>query len=108
MRCALGSDTGEAGLNEMRVQRYRVQFHGGGTIRVQFKMQANHVLIAILHSFYRLVAIDRGFVSLVHELSFTVGIWSMFLFTILLDTKSYIIVLLNTSLKSPEYCVELD
>ena len=28
------------------------------------------VLIPILHSFYRLVAIDRGFVSLVHELSF--------------------------------------
>ena len=46
-------------------------------------------LTAILHSFYRLVAIVRGFVSLIHELSFTVGIWSMFLFAMLIDTKSY-------------------
>ena len=49
----------------------------------------SNVLIAILQSFYRLVAIVRGLVSLVHELPFTVGIWSMFLFTILLDTKCY-------------------
>ena len=58
--------------------------------------------MAILHYFYRLVAIDRGFVSLVHELFFPCEIWSMFLFTISLNTKSYI-VLLNTSLMSPEY-----
>ena len=35
------SDAGEAGLNEMRVQRDRVQFHGGGASRVQFTMQAS-------------------------------------------------------------------
>ena len=58
--------------------------------------------MAILHYFYRLVAIDRGFVSLVHELFFPCGIWSMFMFTILFNNKSYI-VLLNTSLMSPEY-----
>ena len=61
-------------------------------------------LIAILHSLYSLVAIVRGFVSLVHELSFTVGIWSMFLFTILLDTKSYI-MLPSTRVMSPECAV---
>ena len=64
------------------------------------------VLTAILHSFYRLVAVDRGFVSLVHELSFTVGIWSMFLFTILLNTE-YCIMLLSTRVMSPECRVEL-
>ena len=68
--------------------------------------QGNHDLIAIPHSFYRLVAIDRGFVSLVHELSFTVGIRSMFLFTILLNTEYYI-TLLSARLKSPECRVEL-
>ena len=61
-------------------------------------------LIAILHSFYRLVAIVRDFVSLVHELSFCVGIWSMFLFTILLNTE-YCVMLLSTRVMSPESAV---
>ena len=53
-----------------------------------------------------LVAIGRGILSLVHELSFTVGIRTRFLSTIILNTKSYI-VLLDTGLKSPECCIEL-
>ena len=53
---------------------------------------------------YRLVAIDRGFVSLVHELLFTLGIWSRFLSTLLLGTKCYI-MLLSTRVMSPESAV---
>ena len=37
-----GSDTGEAGFNEVRFSEMRVQFRGLGTIRVQFTMQATH------------------------------------------------------------------
>ena len=60
----------EAGFNEMRVPRDRVQFLGGGAIG-----EGNHDLIAILHHFYHLVAIGRGFVSLVHELFFCTVSW---------------------------------
>ena len=51
------SDTGEAGFNEMRVQ-----FPGYGAIG-----EGGHDLIAILHYFYRLVAIDRGIVALMRS-----------------------------------------
>ena len=44
--------------------------------------------------------------SLIHELFFTVGNRSIFLSPIILNTKSYI-VLLDTGLKSPECCIEL-
>ena len=44
--------------------------------------------------------------SLIHELFFTVENRSIFLSTIILNTKSYI-VLLDTGLKSPECCIEL-
>ena len=44
--------------------------------------------------------------SLIHELFFTVENISIFLSTIILNTKSYI-VLLDTGLKSPECCIEL-
>ena len=44
--------------------------------------------------------------SLTHELFFTVGNISIFLSTIILNTKSYM-VLLDTGLKSPECCIEL-
>ena len=44
--------------------------------------------------------------SLIHELSFTVENRSIFLSTLILNTKSYI-VLLDTGLKSPECCIEL-
>ena len=86
-----------------RVSKVKGGQRENGESRVQLP-QVSHDLIAILHSFYRLVAVDRGFVSLVHELSFTVGIWSMFLFTILLNTE-YCIVLLSTSMMSPESAV---
>ena len=63
------------------------------------------IVLTAIYSFYRLVAIVRGFVSLVHELFFTFGFRSMFLFTLLLDTKCYrYIMLLSKRVMSPESC----
>ena len=64
----------------------------------------------VLEAILLLYSKPRGYRSrhftLIHELSFTVGIRTRFLSTITLNTKSYI-VLLDTGLKSPECCVEL-
>ena len=53
------SDTGDAGFNEMRVHRDPVQFHGCGTIRVQFPRQVSHDLTAIHYLYY----VPRGYRS---------------------------------------------
>ena len=66
----------------------------------------SHVLEAILLPYSKPRGYRSRHFTLIHELSFTVGIWTRFLSTIKLNTKSYI-VLLDTGLKSPECCVEL-
>ena len=76
------------------------------SVRVQF-VQGSYVLEAILLLPYSKPRDYRSrHFSLIHELSFTVGNISIFLSTIILNTKSYI-VLLDTGLKSPECCIEL-
>ena len=66
----------------------------------------SHVLEAILLPYSKPRGYRSRHFSLIHELFFTVGNRSIFLSTIILNTKSYI-VLLDTGLKSPECCIEL-
>ena len=66
----------------------------------------SHVLEAILLPYSKPRGYRSRHFSLIHELFFTVGNRSIFLSTIILNTKSYI-VLLDTGLKSPECCIGL-
>ena len=66
----------------------------------------SHVSRAILPLYSKPRGSRSRHFSLIHELFFTVGNISIFLSTIILNTKSYI-VLLDTGLKSPECCIEL-
>ena len=66
----------------------------------------SHVLEAILLPYSKPRGSRSRHFSLIHELFFTVENISIFLSTIILNTKSYI-VLLDTGLKSPECCIEL-
>ena len=69
------SDAGEAGFNEIRVQRDRVQFYGGGAIRVipdASKPAAKRAMIRQLFTPFILclVAIGRSMVSLMIIIAF--------------------------------------
>ena len=66
----------------------------------------SHVSRAILPLYSKPRGSRSRHFSLIHELFFTVENRSIFLSTIILNTKSYI-VLLDTGLKSPECCIEL-
>ena len=61
---------------------------------------------AILPLYYKPRGSRSRHFSLIHELFFTVENRSIFLSTIILNTKSYIL-LLDTGLKSPECCIGL-
>ena len=66
----------------------------------------SHVSRAILPLYSKARGSRSRHFSLIHELFFTVGIRTRFLSTIILNTKSYIL-LLDTGLKSPECCIGL-
>ena len=68
--------------------------------------QGSHISEAILLPYSKPRGYRSRHFTLIRELSFTVGIRSIFLSTIILNTKSYI-VLLDTGLESPECCIEL-
>ena len=66
----------------------------------------SHVSRAILPLYSKPRGSRSRHFSLIHELFFTVENRSIFLSTIILNTKSYIL-LLDTGLKSPECCIGL-
>ena len=93
------------GLTNAARQAIRIQSLQGGQPG-SINGVGSHVSRAILPLYSKPRGSRSRHFSLIHELFFTVGNISIFLSTLILNTKSYI-VLLDTGLKSPECCIEL-